>query len=171
MERRVKKIKLEKSFNILKVLYLENENRNILSEVLKQFDNSTMMNICKSFIDKTLRRRIKLCEQCFNSNKMLRQLKCVPKNKSPRNIHPMICDTCWISHYNTFTKVVKVETISKKTFIDVQYTDEMTISSTHTCAFKSKRSRDHFFSFKEILYIKKHRKDSNINLGSLLYYK
>lgn len=154
-------------FNILKTLYLDGENRDILSVVRKLISKDTKMKITRSFIEKTNRRKTTICECCFSITKNFRALNCGLKN-TQRTEYPIFCEKCWANHFNRYTEIEHVG-YKKNVFIDHEYISEVKIDYNHKCPLKEFTSQRYFSTVRELEYIRQH--GDNINLGELLFSK
>ncbi len=141
-----KKIKLESDFNILRELYLNKENRNILKELLKYVDKTTSGKFMKSFLPKKGRSR-SICLNCFNYDRNIYTCACEKNFK--------LCHECFEEHIDKYTKITGIEP-SEDTIEDAKYIYDFCLELSHKCESKYKKFCFYVSEIRYVEYLKKY---------------
>ncbi len=104
-----KKVKTESKFNIIRELYLNNENRNILDELLNHIDRESRTIFILSMLKVD-----NVCNNCFNSKRSLKISSCT------ENLH-LFCNECNIEHVDKHSKLTGVYKINHMELMNMRY--------------------------------------------------
>ncbi len=87
----IKKIKFENNFNIIRELYLNKENRNLLNGFLKYLNRGSRI----IFMVSILNGPISICENCYKDTKTFR---------TDCNYGSLFCQGCLYEHFDKYSR-------------------------------------------------------------------
>ncbi len=108
------------NFNLLRELYLNEYNNNILTDVISYLKRDTRYKIMKSFTDNDLG----MCNNCFRTGTILtNQEQCELYFAYVKDEHCCFCKECSTIHWNTFTSLssYRIQTCLNQDSIDLKF--------------------------------------------------
>ncbi len=126
-----KKIKFENDFNIIRDLYLNKENRNLLDEFLKYLNR----DVRYKFMINILKNTNWICKNCFVQSQMLYNTQCGGIDK------PLFCGRCLCEHFDKYSEYLYCDYVQDSNLINIRFSHKCDLYDTSNLIIKSAVNR------------------------------